>query len=334
MPTQKQLKTTQKVGGKAPTSSAKAPAKTQGGKAPTSSAKSPAKTQGGKAPVPQAKAPAKIQGGKAPTSSAKTPAKTRGGKAPASQAKTQGGKGKAPASQAKTQGGKAPASQAKVRGGYDPDPQCTIENICDDCNSMGRLETLINDIIPIEEYKELSDDKKQDYLKKVYCLKNKVQYTRPGLFSHSGKELKEIIQNLNNLLRDKKTVAAEPIVYQQPESSQQPREAKVCTLEDFSNCNNNISEICVYAPLVLRMLVRQSEEKINRYRYKNAKSDSMLKTLSCLKDFIKKKGNIDIINSLDHELYGKIYFLSRKIEKLPEPPIRTGQVNNHLPPIR
>ena len=36
MPTQKQLKTTQKAGGKAPTTSAKAQAKTQGGKAPTS----------------------------------------------------------------------------------------------------------------------------------------------------------------------------------------------------------------------------------------------------------------------------------------------------------
>lgn len=47
MPTQKQLKTTQKVGGKAPTTSAKAQAKTQGGKAPVSSAKTPAKTQGG-----------------------------------------------------------------------------------------------------------------------------------------------------------------------------------------------------------------------------------------------------------------------------------------------
>jgi hypothetical protein len=44
MPTQKQLKTTQKVGGKSPTTSAKAPAKTQGGKAPTTSAKAPAKS--------------------------------------------------------------------------------------------------------------------------------------------------------------------------------------------------------------------------------------------------------------------------------------------------
>ena len=44
MPTQKQLKTTQKVGGKAPVTSAKAPAKTQGGKAPTTQAKSQAKT--------------------------------------------------------------------------------------------------------------------------------------------------------------------------------------------------------------------------------------------------------------------------------------------------
>jgi hypothetical protein len=129
MPTQKQLKTTQKVGGKAPTSSAKAPAKTQGGKAPTSSAKAQAKTQGGKAPTTQAKAPAKTQGGKAPTTQAKAPAKTQGGKAPTTQAKapakTQGGK--APTSSAKaiakTQGGKAPTpakAPAKTQGGKAP----------------------------------------------------------------------------------------------------------------------------------------------------------------------------------------------------------------------
>jgi predicted ABC-type ATPase len=113
MPTQKQLKTTQKVGGKAPVTSAKAPAKTRGGKAPVTSAKAPAKTQGGKAPTNSAKTPAKTQGGKAPTSSAKAPAKTQGGKAPVTSAK-------APA---KTRGGKAPTSSAKahkckiVRGG-------------------------------------------------------------------------------------------------------------------------------------------------------------------------------------------------------------------------
>jgi len=96
MPTQKQLKTTQKAGRKAPVSQAKAPAKTQGGKAHVTQAKAPAKTQGGKAPATPAKAQggkapttqAKAQGGKAPTSQAKPPAKTRGGKAPASQADT------------------------------------------------------------------------------------------------------------------------------------------------------------------------------------------------------------------------------------------------------
>ena len=71
MPTQKQLKTTQKVGGKAPTTPAKSQAKAQGGKVPATPAKAPAKTQGGKAPTTPAKAPAKTRGGKAPVTSAK-----------------------------------------------------------------------------------------------------------------------------------------------------------------------------------------------------------------------------------------------------------------------
>ena len=120
MPTQKQLKTTQKIGGKAPTTPAKAPAKTQGGKAPTTPAKAPAKTQGGKAPTTPAKAPAKTQGGKAPTTSAKSPAKTHGGKAPTTPAKalakTQGGKAPTTPAKAlaKTQGGKAHTTPAKA----------------------------------------------------------------------------------------------------------------------------------------------------------------------------------------------------------------------------
>jgi hypothetical protein len=300
----KQTKATQKAGGKAPVPQAKTPAKTRGGKAPVPQAKAPAKTQGGKAPVPQAKAPAKTQGGKAPTSLAKT----------------QGGKGK------------APASQAKVRGGYDPDPECTIENICDDCNSMGRLETLINSIIPIEEYKELSDDKKQDYLKKVKCLKNKVKNTRPGLFSRSGKELKETIYNFNELLRNNNSVDAKikkpPLLLYPPPPLGKSR---MCTIEDFNNCKDiDISERCAYTPLGLKTLephVNNIETEINKYHYKNKKSDSMLETLECLEKFLKSHN----YNSSNWSLYKKIVNYIKKIKELP---FRTGKVNNHLPPIR
>jgi hypothetical protein len=328
MPTQKQLKTTQKVGGKAPVPQAKAPAKTRGGTAPASSAKAQAKTQGGKAPASSAKAQAKTRGGEPPTTSAKPPAKsqakTQGGKAPTTQAK----------SQAKTQGGKAPTTQAKVRGG-DPDyPECTIENICDDCNSMGRLESIIKYIIPIEEYEVMSSDEKQKYLQQVKCLRIKVN-KRPFLFSERGKQLNETINKFTELLHDKKPVATQPnnlslLNYPYTYSPPPLGKSNICTIKDFNDCKD-ISNRCAYTPLGLKMLetrVNNIETEINEYRYKNIKSDSMLKTLKCLKHFLK----LNNVNLSNRSLYVKIENYIKKIKKLPKI-FRTGQVNAPLQPL-
>ena len=138
MPTQKQLKTTQKIGGKAPTTPAKAPAKTQGGKAPTTPAKSPAKTHGGKAPTTPAKALAKTQGGKAPTTPAKALAKTQGGKAPTTPAK-------------------APAKSVRVgsaKGGSTKNPRQHVRGIHKGgANEMTIVMNYINELVNVTNLK-------------------------------------------------------------------------------------------------------------------------------------------------------------------------------------
>ena len=170
-------------------------------------------------------------------------------------------------------------------------------------------------------------DEKQKYLKKVKCLIDKASGSKYLSYKYN-----DIINKLNELLRNNNSVATpqnkSPLQYPHTYPPLPHGESKICTIKDFNDCND-ISNRCAYTPLGLKLLVNKIN--INKYRYKNDKSDSMLKTLECLKTFMDSNN----YNPSDRSLYVKIENYIEQIKKLPQEQqtFRTGQVNAPLPPL-
>ena len=185
----------------------------------------------------------------------------------------------------------------------------------------------------------MSDDEKEEYLKKVECLRNKVK-KRPFLFSEHGTKLNGTINEFTELLHNNNSVTTPknkpPLQYLLPP----PSKSRICSFEDFNNCND-ISNRCAPTPLGLTILedhVNKIKTEINEYRYKSDNSDSMLKTLNCLKKFLDSN-NYNSSNGILYTIQNYI----KKIKKLPPPepqpqpkpqaPLRTGNPNKSLPSL-
>ena len=232
-------------------------------------------------------------------------------------------------------GGKSSANKAKVpakiQGGGD---QCTIQNICDNCESVDRLPGIIENVINLDLDKLTPDDKKQ-LLSAVTCLKDKVK-KRPLLFHENGEKLTYIINRLNkSLLTKNKSLPRRPL-------HGTNLEGKICDLTAFGNKKCDNLEICVYSPSVVTAHVAQIENQIKILKKPNSIDlnsidlNSMSKTLNCLYKFIANKGNINDLNSPSLNIYYRVENALKNIKNIKEQEnrrVRKENTRNQLPPI-